>query len=55
MNIQLMLVFLLLQSWSCTFPTVHNGLPDDIIHNIAICADDTTLYFMFDQASEKAC
>ena len=37
------------------FPTVHNGLPDDIIHNIAICADDTTLYFMFDQASEKPC
>ena len=27
------------------------GLPDDVICNIAICADDTTLYSMCDQAS----
>ena len=29
-----------------------NDLPDDVIFNIAICADDTTLYSKFDQASD---
>ena len=27
-----------------------NDLPDDVICNIAICADDTTLYSKYDQA-----
>ena len=26
---------------------------DDVVCEIAICADDTTLYFMCDQASDK--
>ena len=30
-----------------------NYLPDDVICNIAIHADDTTLYFMCDQASDS--
>ena len=29
-----------------------NALPDDIICDIAICADDTILYFKCDQASD---
>ena len=29
-----------------------NGLPDDVICNIAIFADDTTLYCKCDQASD---
>ena len=29
-----------------------NGLPDNVIYNIAICADDTTLYSKCDQASD---
>ena len=29
-----------------------NGLPDEVICNIAISADDTTLYSKFDQASD---
>ena len=29
-----------------------NDLPDDVICNVAICADDTTLYSKFDQASD---
>ena len=29
-----------------------NDLPDDVICNIAICADDTTLYSKYDQASD---
>ena len=29
-----------------------NGLPDDVICNFAICADDTTLYSNCDQASD---
>ena len=29
-----------------------NDLPDDVICNIAICADDTTLYSKCDQASD---
>ena len=38
-----------LQSWSYTFPTVINDLPD-VICNTAIYADDTTLYSKCDQA-----
>ena len=40
-----------LQSWSYTFFTVINDLPD-VICNTAIYADDTTLYSKCDQASE---
>ena len=29
-----------------------NDLPDDVIYNIAICADDTTLYCNCDQGSD---
>ena len=29
-----------------------NDLPDDVICNIGICADDTTLYFKCDQGSD---
>ena len=29
-----------------------NDIPDDVICNIAICADDTTLYSKCDQASD---
>ena len=29
-----------------------NDLPNDVIYNIAIYADDTTLYSKFDQASD---
>ena len=29
-----------------------NDLPDDVVFNIAIYADDTTLYFKCDQASD---
>ena len=29
-----------------------NDFPDDVICNIAICADDTTLYCKSDQASD---
>ena len=29
-----------------------NGLPDDVISNIAIYADDTTLYSKYDHASD---
>ena len=32
----------MLHSCSNTFPTIHNNLPD-VIYNIAIYADDTTL------------
>ena len=30
----------------------HNDLPDDVICNIAICADDTSLYSKCDEASD---
>ena len=33
-------------------PLYINNLPDDVICNIAICADDTTLYSQCDQASD---
>ena len=29
-----------------------NALPNDVICNIAICADDSTLYSKYDQASD---
>ena len=52
-NIQLMLEFL---KGSIRGPTLFllyiNDLPDDIICNIAIYADDTTLYSKCDQASD---
>ena len=34
------------------FPVYINHLPDDVICNIAIYADDTTLYSKCDQASD---
>ena len=34
------------------FPLYINDLPDDVICNISICADDTTLYSKCDQASD---
>ena len=33
-----------MHSWPCIFPTIHYDLPDDIICDSAIYADDTTLY-----------
>ena len=38
--------------WSYTFPAVINDLPGDIICNIAIYADNTTLHSKCDQASD---
>ena len=46
-NIQLMLEFL-----KALFLVLHLVLPDDVIYNIAIYADDTTFYSKFDQASD---
>ena len=37
-------------SWAYTFPTIHDP-PDDVICNIAMNADNTTLYSKCDQAS----
>ena len=34
------------------FPLYMNDLPDDVVCNIAIYADDTTLYSKCDQASD---
>ena len=34
------------------FPLYITDLPYDVIYNIAICADDTTHYSKFDQASD---
>ena len=34
------------------FPPYINDLPDDVICNIALCADDATLYSKCDQASD---
>ena len=45
-NIQLMLEFP-----KGPFSVLINNLPDDVICNIAIYADDTTLYSKCDQAS----
>ena len=41
-----------LHSWSTLFLLHINNLPDDFICNIAIYADDTTLYSKCDQASD---
>ena len=36
-----------------TFPTLYiNDLPNDVIYNTYIYADDTTLYSKWDQASD---
>ena len=35
-----------------TFPTIINDLPDDVICNIAISADNTIHYSKCDQASD---
>ena len=48
-NIQLMREFLKAPLLSIPFPYI-NDLPDDAICNIAIYADDTTLYSKCDQA-----
>ena len=39
-------------SGAYTFPTIINDFPDDVIHNIAIYADNTTHYSKWDQASD---
>ena len=49
-NIQLMLEFL--KAPFLALLLYINGLPDDVICNIAIYADDTTLYSNCDQASD---
>ena len=53
-NIQFMLEFLkgLLFVPRFSYYTLINDLLDDVIANIAICADDTTLYSKCDQASD---
>ena len=48
-NIQLILEFLKVPSMVLLYI---NHLPDDVICDIAIYADDTTLYSKFDQASD---
>ena len=42
----------MLYSEAYTFPTIINDLPNDVICNIAICADNTTHYSKCDQASD---
>ena len=42
----------MLYSVAYTFPTIINDLPDDVICNIVICADNTTHYCKCDQASD---
>ena len=39
-------------SWSYTFLLYINDLPDNVICDIAVYADDTTLYSKCDQASD---
>ena len=52
-NIQLMLQFLKAPFLVLYFSYLYiNDLLDDVICNVAICADDTTLYSKFDQASD---
>ena len=50
-NIQLMLEFFKAPFLVLHFLLYINDLPDDVICDIAIYADDTTLYFKCDQAS----
>ena len=42
----------MLYSGVYTFPTIINDLPDDVICNIAIYADNTTHYSKCDHASD---
>ena len=42
-------------SWSYTFQLYINVLPDDVISNVAIYADDTTLYSYCDQWVQLIC
>ena len=42
----------MLHSGAYTFPTIINDLPDDVICNIVIYADNTTHYSKCDQASD---
>ena len=51
-SIQLMLEFLNASFWVYTSPTIINGLPDYVICNIAIYADNTTHYSKCDQTSD---
>ena len=52
-NIQLMVEFLKApHPWSHTFAIYINDLPDDVICDVAIYANDTTFYSMCDQASD---
>ena len=51
-NIQLMLEFLKGPFLALHFSYYNNDLPDDVIRNTAVCADDTTLYSKCDQASD---
>ena len=50
-NIQLLLEFLKAPFLALYFLLYINDLPDDVICNIAIYVDDTTLYFKCDQSS----
>ena len=51
-NIQLMLEFLKVLFLVQHFLLYINDLPDDVVCNITIYADDTTFYSKFDQASD---
>ena len=52
-NIQLMMEFLKAPFLVLHFPTLYiNDLPDDVLCDIAIYADDTTLHSKCDQASD---
>ena len=42
----------MLHSGADTFPTIINDLPEDVICNIAIYADNTTHYSKCDQTSD---
>ena len=42
----------MLNSGTYTFPNIINDLPDDVICNIVIYADNTTNYSKCDQASD---
>ena len=42
----------MLKSWIFFSLQYINGLPNDIIRNIGIYADDTNLYSKFDQVSD---
>ena len=42
----------MLQYGANNFPTIINDLPDDVIYNIVIYADNTAHYSKCDQASD---